>query len=409
MKKIIGPFSQILPLTDLPIKGPIQDHTMEIIHQGGILVENGKILKIGDFQKIRESHPKVKIEEVNYPAVLIPGFIDCHTHICFAGTRSEEYAMRSWGKTYLEISEAGGGIWNTVQKTRAEQAGKLLEDLIQRANLSLKDGITTLEVKSGYGLDINNELKQLRVIEEANKSIPIDLISTCLAAHVKPRDFEGSPKEYLNFLLKELLPKVKEENLSKRVDIFIEKTAFSPEEALPYLTAAHFMGFDITMHADQFNSGGSQVAYGLESVSVDHLESINDRDILFLARSSTVGVVLPGSSLGLGNPFAPARKILNQGACLAIASDWNPGSSPMGDLLVGASLLGAYEKLSSAEVFAGLTFRAALALNLEDRGILFPGKLADFQAFPCSDYREILYHQGKMKAAQVWKKGKLID
>lgn len=168
------------------------------------------------------------------------------------------------------------------------------------------------------------------------------------------------------------------------------------------------MGFDITVHADQFSTGGSEVAVNVGAVSADHLEASGEEEIKRLAASETVAVALPGASLGLGMGFAPARKLLNAGACLAIASDWNPGSAPMGDLLLQASVLSAYEKLTTAETFAGLTFRAAKALNLYDRGILEKGKLADMQAYPCTDYREILYHQGKLKPIKVYKKGEAI-
>ena len=165
------------------------------------------------------------------------------------------------------------------------------------------------------------------------------------------------------------------------------------------------MGFDLVVHADQFTTGGSRIAVETGALSADHLEASTDIEIKQLAASDTVAVVLPGASLGLGIGFAPARKLLDAGASMAIASDWNPGSAPMGDLLTQAAILGAFEKLSTAETFAALTFRAAKALNLNDRGTIEPGKLADMQAFPCADYREILYHQGKLKPAKVWKRG----
>ncbi len=417
MRTLIGPFTQILPLSHLPFKGPIADHSLTVMVQGGVVLEKGNIVAIGTYEDLIQNEEKqnsrneksnFNLQEILEPSVLMPGFIDCHTHLCFAGNRSEEYALRNLGLSYLEINAMGGGIWNTVQKTRVANKDLLLELLINRIRRHEQEGVTTIEIKSGYGLNLENELKQLEVIQEARLNVHASLVPTCLAAHLKPRDFNGTEKEYLNFIQKELFPILKKESLSNRIDIFIEQSAFSPKDALPYLTSAHYAGFDITIHADQFTPGGSQVAFGLDCVSVDHLEVINNRDIAFLARSPTVGVVLPGSSFGLGHAYAPARKILDQGASLAIASDWNPGSSPMGDLLIGASLLGVYEKLSTAEVLAGLTFRAAKALNLTDRGTLELGKLADLQAFPCEDYREILYNQGKLKPSRVWKNGKLI-
>ena len=236
-----------------------------------------------------------------------------------------------------------------------------------------------------------------------------DLVATCLAAHILPKEFNGLGADYLEHVLNDLLPVIKKENLAARVDIFIEESAFNTTNAMDYLRAAKQMGFDVTAHADQFTTGGSEVAVHVGAVSADHLEASGEREIKRLAASETVAVALPGASLGLGMGFAPARKLLNAGACLAIASDWNPGSAPMGDLLMQASVLSAYEKLTTAEVFAGLTFRAAKALNLHDRGTLEKGKLADFQAYICDDYREILYQQGKLKPGRVWKKGNCLN
>jgi imidazolonepropionase len=199
-----------------------------------------------------------------------------------------------------------------------------------------------------------------------------------------------------------VLPVIKQQNLSNRIDIFIEESAFNTSDALHYLAKAKQLGFEVTVHADQFTTGGSEVAVKARAVSADHLEASTDYEIRLLAHSDTVAVTLPGASLGLGMPYAPARKLLDAGACLAIASDWNPGSAPMGDLLMQAAVMSAAEKLSAVEVFAGLTFRAAKALKLSDRGILAKGKLADMQAYPCGDYREILYYQGKLKPDLVY-------
>ena len=401
MKKLIGPFIQILPLTGLPLKGALRDEQLHIIANGGMLVEDGLILAVGDFEELRKSNPSIQIEEITDPKVLLPGFIDCHTHICFGGNRAKDYAMRIAGKTYLEIAKAGGGIWDTVTQTRAADEVELVQSLVQRADRHLAEGITTIEVKSGYGLSLQEELKQLRAIKLASAQTKAKLIPTCLAAHMVPKDFTGSQEEYLAHVVDDLLPIIKQEKLTNRVDIFIEQSAIDTKNALIYLNKAKQLGFDITVHADQFTTGGSAVAVAVGAVSADHLEASGEKEIGLLATSNTVAVTLPGASLGLGMPYAPARKLLDAGACLAIASDWNPGSAPMGDLLMQAAVMSASEKLSAAEVFAGLTFRAASALKIE-RGILAPGMPADVQAYPCADYREILYYQGKMKPAQVW-------
>jgi len=399
MKKLTGPFTQILPLTGLPLKGPIKDSLIQVIKNGWILSNNGRIVTIGTLERLRKDHPSAQIEEINGETVVLPGFIDCHTHICFAGNRANDYALRLQGKSYLEISNAGGGIWESVTQTRAASEAELIELLVQRAERHLAEGVTIIEVKSGYGLSVEEELKQLRAIKAASYKTKATLVSTCLAAHIKPIDFDGTRSEYLELILLDLLPVVKKENLATRVDIFIEPNAFKPGGALTYLQKAKDLGFDVTVHADQFTAGGSAVAVEVGAASADHLEASKDRDIKLLANSNTVAVALPGASLGLGMPYAPARKLLDAGACLAIASDWNPGSAPMGDLLMQASVLGAAQKLSTAEVFAGLTSRAAQALKLENRGTLATGAPANLQVYPCGDYREILYNQGKLKPA----------
>jgi len=406
MEKLIGPFKQIIPLTGLPLKGALQDDQLQIINNGGILINNGLIKSVGIFNELIEDD--ILIEEIETGQVLLPGFIDCHTHICYAGNRSNDYALRNAGKTYLEIAQSGGGIWDTVTHIRKASKQELLENLSKRIDRHLNEGVTTIEIKSGYGLNIKDELKQLKVINEAAKQSKATIISTCLAAHTLPKDFEGNHAEYLSFLLNELLPIIKKEKLSKRIDIFIEQGAFNSDDAYHYLRECKKMGFDVIVHGDQFSTGGSKIAVDVSALSVDHLEVSGDIEIKLITESDTVAVVLPGASLGLGMNYAPARKLLDAGACLAIASDWNPGSAPMGDLLMQAAVLGAAEKLTTAEVFSSLTFRAAKALKLNNCGILQSGMLADMQAYPCSDYKEILYYQGKLKPSMIWKKGELI-
>ena len=316
--------------------------------------------------------------------------------------------MRNAGKTYLEIAESGGGIWSSVQHTRKASEEDLINGILERINILLNQGITTIEIKSGYGLNVDEELKMLRAIKNAQTKTKATLIPTCLSAHLKPRDFEGSSEDYLNYILDEILPKVKEENLANRVDIFIEKSAFQPEESKNFLLKAKELGFQITVHADQFTAGSSRIAVEVGAKSADHLEATIDEDIEFLANSETVAIALPGASLGLGEPFSPARKILDKGGILAIATDWNPGSAPMGNLVTQASILATYQKLTTAEVLAAITFRAAYALDLEDRGILAKGKKADFITYETDNFQNILYNQGSLKPSKVYINGKSI-
>lgn len=412
MKKhqLIGPFAQLLPMSNLSLKGAIKEEQLPILKNAAILLKGKKIVKIGSFEKLYKSSKTLKptITELEHAQVGLPGLIDAHTHICFGGTRAKDYAMRNAGKTYLEIAKTGGGIWDTVTQTRKETVASLTQGILKRAQRHLQNGITTIEVKSGYGLSIKEELKMLHAIQKANKKSAADLVATCLAAHIFPKDYDGDIPAYLAEMSSQLFPILQKEKLTNRIDAFIEEEAFSPKLIAPYLQKAKKMGFDITLHVDQFHTGGSAVAVQHQAISADHLEASNDKEIALLAKSNIIAVALPGASIGLGCAFTPARKLLDAGAALAIASDWNPGSAPMGDLLTQAAVLGAFQKLNNAEIFAGMTFRAAAALNLKDRGQLKAGFLADIIAFPTHDYREILYQQGQLKVDKVWKRGKQV-
>lgn len=400
--KLIGPFKQVVTLANLPLRGKLSDEQIEIIADGGILVNENKIHSIGNFETLRSENQNIEIETIEGEQIVLPAFVDSHTHICFGGNRANDFAMRNAGKTYLEIAESGGGIWSSVQHTRNASEEELLITLLERINFLISLGITTIEVKSGYGLDVENELKMLRMIKKAQEETEATLVPTCLSAHLKPRDFEGTNKEYLNYILNEILPKVKEENLAKRVDIFIERSAFQPEESREFLLKTKDLGFEITVHADQFTPGSSRIAVEVGARSADHLEATIDEDIEFLAQSETVATALPGASLGLGEKFTPARKLLDAGAIVAIASDWNPGSAPMGNLITQASILATFEKLTTAEVLAGMTFRSAFALGLEDRGILKEGLKADLVTYKTNNFQNVLYNQGSLTAENVY-------
>ena len=406
--KLSGPFKQIITLDNLPLKGKLIDEQLEITNGGGILTENGIVIEIGNFEVLKQKFPDSEIDLIENEQIAIPAFTDAHTHICFGGNRANDFALRNSGKTYLEIAESGGGIWSSVQDTRKASEDDLIDGILKRVHILLNQGITTIEIKSGYGLNAEEELKMLRAIKKAQTKTEATLIPTCLSAHLKPKDFDGTSQEYLNYILDEILPKVKEENLADRVDIFIEKSAFQPEESKDFLLKAKESGFQITVHADQFTAGSSRIAVEVGAKSADHLEATIDEDIEFLANSNTVAIALPGASLGLGEPFSPARKILDKGGILAIATDWNPGSAPMGNLVTQASILATYQKLSTAEVLAAITFRAAYALDLEDRGILATGKKADFITYETDNFQNILYNQGSLTPSKVYINGKSI-
>jgi imidazolonepropionase len=406
--ELIGPISQLVSLRDLPHKGRIGDSALHTISNAGIAFDNDTIVAVDSWDVLVAAYPNATKRALDQNYVAVPGYIDCHTHLCFGGNRARDFALRNAGVSYLEIAQSGGGIWDTVTQTRKCSEQELTQIVIKNANKQLQLGITTIEVKSGYGLSVEEEIKMLRAIRNGSKETAADLVATCLAAHLKPKDFIGTNQDYLDHLVTNLFPVLQSDHLTKRIDAFIEASAFSASEILPYLQAAKKFGFDITIHADQFTTSGSEVAVQIGAISADHLEASGDKEIELVAQSNTIAVALPGASVGLGCPFAPARKILDKGGALAIASDWNPGSAPMGDLVCQASILATFEKLTTAEVFAGITFRAAAALNLFDRGRLIAGNKADFILYPSTDYRDILYYQGSLRPSQVWKSGKLV-
>ncbi|MEO1435615.1 MAG: imidazolonepropionase [Bacteroidota bacterium] len=405
---LIGPFLDILTMRHLPLKGALNDGQLELIPNGGILVTDGFIVELGNFKEMRKAHRDIPVQEMASGMVALPGLIDAHTHLCFAGSRAMDFAERNAGTSYQEIAARGGGIWSSVRQTRVATSKELVELTFGRMHQLVRQGVTTVEIKSGYGLDQTNELKILQAIKEAAHQHPIEVVSTCLAAHIIPKEFNGDESGYLQYILREILPEVIDQKLAKRFDIFIEENAFTPGPSTKFLKAVKSEGFDLCVHGDQFTPGGSAVAIEVGALSVDHLEASTDYEIQALSKSQVIPMALPGASIGIGCAFTPARKLLDAGCSLAIASDWNPGSAPQGDLVTQASILATFEKLSSAEVWAGLTVRAAKALNLSDRGVLDIGKRADIAAFPTADYREILYHQGQMRPAMVWIGGDLI-
>src|ERR1035437_423611 len=258
--KLTGPFKQLLTMDHLPAKGPLSDEQLEIIPDAGILHSKGKIIATGNFELLKKQFHSTNIDWLEGDYVGLPGMIDVHTHSCWAGSRANDYALRLSGKTYLEIAAMGGGIWDTVIKTREATLEELSEIIEQRAYKALKQGTTTMEVKSGYGLTVDQELKILEAISFANKRSVADLVSTCLAAHILPKDFNGNEMDYLNSISDKLLPVLKKKKLTSRVDIFVEKSAFSVQAAKIYLAKAKEMGFELVLHGDQFSVGAADLA-----------------------------------------------------------------------------------------------------------------------------------------------------
>ena len=341
---------------------------------------------------------------------IVPGFVDAHTHLVHGGSRENELAMKLSGKSYMEIHEAGGGILSTVRSTRALSEKELTEKALRSLRVMLQHGTTTVEAKSGYGLDLETELKCLKVAKKLNELQPIQIISTYMGAHATPPEF-GDTDEYLDFVIERVLPEIKAQGIAEFVDAFCEKGIFSVEQTRRVLSEAKKLGFKLKVHADEIESfGGAELAAELGAVSAEHLMAISEQGIEALAKSGTVAVVLPATSFFLMAPqYAPAKKMIESGVCVAIATDYNPGSSPTENIQQAMWNACFKMKLSPEQIFRGVTINAAKAICRERVvGSLEKGKQADLLVLNAPSLEYALYHFGVNSVRQVWKQGKKV-
>jgi imidazolonepropionase len=395
-------------------KGPRvrnQMRDLAIIADGGMLIENGRVVATGTSGEIAKTMPPgTDVVEADGKVVL-PGFVDAHTHPVFGGDRVDEFEMRAEGATYEQIAERGGGIRSTVRKTRAATEEELLTQAKKHANWFLRGGTTTIEAKSGYGLTLDDELKQLRVIRRLNAETPIEFVPTFLGAHAVPDEFHNAPEQYVALVIHKMLPRVAEEHLAESCDIFCERGNFEISDAEKILGAAREYGLRLRMHVDQLtNSGGAFLAARLRAETADHLEQVSGAEIAALAEAGVQPVLLPGSVYSLGKTrYPPAREMIDAGLALVLATDFNPGSSPTPSIPMILSLAATQMKMSPAECLTAATINAAYSLNRGDQiGSLEPGKRANFAVFDCSDYREIAYYFGVSLTRSVYVSGKRV-
>ena len=388
---------------------------IEIIRDGALLVADGRILAVGRRRdvarhKVARGARKLELEG----RVVLPGFVDSHTHLVFPSSRADEHVRRCRGESYEEIASAGGGILSSVRGLRAAKPAELETRALQSLRRFAEHGTTTLEAKSGYGLDAVSELKTLRLHHKLAKEQPLDIVSTFMGAHVVPPEFRkrrDGADAYVKFLAENLIPQVAREGLAEFCDVFCDRGAFTVKQARAVLTAGRVCGLVPRIHAEQLaHTGAARLAVELHAASADHLEHVNAAEIRALAKSDVVATLLPGCGAHLGHSHhAPARRLIEAGAIVALATDFNPGTSPTLSMSMVLSLASSQLRMTPAEAITAATANAAYSLRRQDRiGTLEVGKLADLAVFDVADYREIPYYFGVNLCALTMKRGRVI-
>lgn len=417
MIKILSGASQIITVDTYGknVKKGNEQNDIELLTGQALVIEDEIIKDI-----IPESSVKnISADEIIdiKDKIILPGLVECHTHTAFAGSRANEFRDKLKGISYEEIAESGGGINRTVNAVRNTSVDELIKTIIPRIEYFITQGITTLEIKSGYGLDFENEIKILKVIGFLNKKFPIDIIPTFLGAHTYPPEYKNNHEPYLKILTDEMLPYIAQSNkansnykLSEFCDGFCEVTAFSAEEINLIFAKAKSLGMNLRLHTDQFKSiGGIDVALNLDAVCVDHLEVIKEEDIVKLGKSDIVCVLLPGVSFFLNHNYAPARKLIDNNAIVSISTDYNPGSSNICNLNLIMSLAALKMGMTIEETISAVTINAAKALNVNSKiGSIEIGKKADLSIFNTKDYSDLVYNVGKNLNYMTIKNGEVI-
>ncbi|OEU67796.1 MAG: imidazolonepropionase [Desulfobacterales bacterium PC51MH44] len=389
---------------------------LHIIDDGTVVIEEGIIKAVGktedvlaDFDDPDSSISRFDIIDAAGKAVL-PGFVDSHTHFVFGGYRSEEFSWRLRGDSYMDIMQRGGGILNTVKATRAAKKEELIETGKKRLDSMVSFGVTTVEGKSGYGLDYSTEIKQLEVMKELNKQHPVDIVRTFLGAHAVPEDYKGRKDAFIDFMIDRVMPEVIDRKLAEFCDIFCEKNVFSVQQSRRLLLKAKERGLKIKIHADEIvQLGGAELAAEIGTVSADHLLQASDKGITAIAEAGVVATLLPGTAFCLKEPYARGRYMIDKNCAVALATDLNPGSCFSESIPLIFALAVLYMDISIEEAITALTINGAAALDRADTiGSLDVGKIGDVIILEYPSYKFIPYHIGVSTVEKVIKKGKLI-
>jgi len=386
---------------------------LKLYKDAAIFIENGRIAAVGPDAVLSPAvlmkHPTLEILDVTGKCV-VPGFVDPHTHFLFGGARVEEFVDRLEGVPYLDLLQRGGGICSTMQATRKASFENLYEKGKSVLQQMLHLGVTTVEGKSGYGLDLENEIKLLTVMQKLQQNQPVSLVMTYLGAHAVPPEYKGRADDYVNFILNTVLPVIQQKKLAEFVDVFCETGVFTPRQTEKILQAAAARGFGIKLHADEMSStGGGGLASRLGAISADHLLAVNEDDIRALAQSTTVAVLLPATAFCMRKSYAPARRMIDAGCAVALASDFNPGSCYTYSVPLILALAVIAMHMTMEEALTAITLNAAAAVGrAQSCGSIEPGKQADLLVLREADYRYLVYDTGMNIVEYVIKDGKLL-
>ena len=383
---------------------------INIIENAYIAVKNGKILAIGvgdEFGNLCGEDTKIHDAE---GLLVTPGLIDSHTHLIHGGSRENEFSMKLNGVPYIEILNNGGGILSTVKATKEASEEALYKKAKKSLDRMLEFGVTTVEEKSGYGLELNTEIKQLEVARVLDKNHPVDLVHTFLGAHAVPEEYKENHKAYIDILVDVMMPKIKDMGLAEFCDVFCEEGVFTIEESEYILQKAKEMGYKLKIHADEIESlGGAELAAKLGCVSADHLMAASDEGIKMMAENNVVANILPATSFNLNKNYADCRKMIDMGAIVSLSSDYNPGSCPSENLQLVMQLGCLHLKMTPNEVLTAVTINAAYAIDRADKiGSIEVGKNADFVVFDARNVEYLMYHFGINHTKKVYKNGNLV-
>ena len=413
---IIKNASQLVTCSGFKAKQGKEMSDLHIIDDGAVVIEEGIIKAVGKTEDVLNGFNDADLNIAEFDIIdaagkaVLPGFVDSHTHFVFAGYRADEFSWRLRGDSYMEIMKRGGGILNTVKATRAAKKEELIETGIKRLDSMVSFGVTTVEGKSGYGLDHGTEIKQLEVMEGLNRDHPVDIVRTFLGAHAVPEDYKGREDAFIDYMIDTVIPEVADRNLAQFCDIFCEKNVFSVEQSRRLLLKAKENGLKIKIHADEIvQLGGAELAAEIGAVSADHLLQASDKGIIDMAEAGVVATLLPGTAFCLKEPYARGRYMIDKNCAVALATDLNPGSCFTESIPLIFALATLYMNISIEEAITALTINGAAALDMADTtGSLDVGKIGDVIILEYPSYKFIPYHIGVSTVEKVIKKGKLI-